>query len=82
MNETITLAEAILVSISTVLIWAFIKTVLEFIEEDAARRELPQQKFHKRSFKQYHKELWYGDESQDEITKMINEVHGTYWKNV
>ena len=29
MNETITLAEAILVSISAVLIWALIKTILQ-----------------------------------------------------
>lgn len=32
MNQTITLAEAILVSISTVLIWALLKTLLETIE--------------------------------------------------
>jgi hypothetical protein len=32
MNQYITIAEAILVSISSVLIWAFIKTLLETIE--------------------------------------------------
>jgi hypothetical protein len=32
MNQTITLAEAILISVSTVLVWAFIKTLLETIE--------------------------------------------------
>ncbi|CAB5217806.1 hypothetical protein UFOVP203_17 [uncultured Caudovirales phage] len=34
MNQTITLAEAILISISTVLIWAFIKTLIETIENN------------------------------------------------
>ena len=29
MNQTITLAEAILISVATTLIWAFIKTILE-----------------------------------------------------
>jgi hypothetical protein len=32
MNQYITIAEAVLISISTVLIWAFIKTLLETIE--------------------------------------------------
>jgi hypothetical protein len=32
MNTTVTLAEAILISVSTVLVWAFIKTLLETIE--------------------------------------------------
>jgi hypothetical protein len=34
MNQTITLAEALLISISTVLIWAFIKTLIETIENN------------------------------------------------
>jgi hypothetical protein len=34
MNQTITLGEAILISISTVLIWAFIKTLIETIENN------------------------------------------------
>lgn len=32
MGQFITLSEAILISISTVLVWAFIKTILETIE--------------------------------------------------
>jgi hypothetical protein len=32
MGQTITLAEAILVSISTVLIWALLKTLLESLD--------------------------------------------------
>ena len=32
MGQYITLCEAILISITTVLVWAFIKTVLETIE--------------------------------------------------
>jgi hypothetical protein len=32
MGQYITLCEALLISISTVLIWAFIKTILETIE--------------------------------------------------
>ncbi len=32
MNQYITIGEAVLISISTVLIWAFIKTILETIE--------------------------------------------------
>jgi hypothetical protein len=32
MNQYITIAEAILVSITSVLVWAFIKTLLETIE--------------------------------------------------
>ena len=38
MNQTITLAEAILVSITTVLVWAFIKTILEYIDESEIGR--------------------------------------------
>jgi hypothetical protein len=34
MNQTVTLAEALLISISTVLIWAFIKTLIETIENN------------------------------------------------
>jgi hypothetical protein len=32
MNQYITIAEAILISITSVLVWAFIKTLLETIE--------------------------------------------------
>lgn len=32
MNQYITIAEAILISVSTILIWALIKTILETIE--------------------------------------------------
>lgn len=34
MNQYITLGEAVLISIATVLIWAFIKTLLETIENN------------------------------------------------
>jgi hypothetical protein len=34
MNQYITLGEALLISIATVLIWAFIKTLLETIENN------------------------------------------------
>jgi hypothetical protein len=39
MNETITLAEAILVSIVTVVGWAAIKTILEMLEERSNYRK-------------------------------------------
>ena len=74
MNQTITLAEAILVSITTVLVWAFIKTILEYIDEAAKKRELPPKKFDNRPIAKYHKDLWYGDESQDEVLRMLEEV--------
>ena len=76
MNQTITLAEAILVSIATVLIWAFIKTVLEYIEESVKEKKLPLPRHTKRSVKEYHSHLWYGDESQDEVLRMLEEVLG------
>ena len=75
MNQTITVGEAILISVATVLVWAFIKTILEYIEESANNRTLPPKKFNNRKFKQYQRDLWYGDESQDEVTRMINEVY-------
>jgi hypothetical protein len=38
MGQTITLAEAILVSIATMLVWGVIKTILDAIEEDVKKR--------------------------------------------
>ena len=75
MGQTITVAEAIAISIITVLVWAFIKTILEYIEEAANNRTLPPKKYNNRNFTKYQKDLWYGDESQDEVTRMINEVY-------
>ena len=75
MHQTVTVAEAIAISIVTVLVWAFIKTILEYIEESANNRTLPPKKYNNRKFKQYQRDLWYGDESQDEVTRMINEVY-------
>ena len=37
-------------------------------EEEAFKQKL-------NKTKEYHKRLWYGDESQDEVTRMINEVY-------
>ena len=74
MNQTITVGEAILISIATVLVWAFIKTILEYIEESANNRTLPPKKFNNRPIAKYHKDLWYGDESQDEVLRMLEEV--------
>ena len=82
MGQTVTVAEAILISIATVLVWAFIKTILEYIEESANNKVLPPKKFNDRNFTQYQQDLWYGDESQDEITNMIKEAHGRFWKDV
>ena len=82
MNQTVTVAEAILISMLTVLVWALLKTVLEYIEESAKKRELPPKKFNNRTFIKYQQELWYGDESQDEITRMLNDVYGKHWKDV
>jgi len=39
MNETITLAEAILVSIVTVVGWAAIKTILDMVEDKSNYRK-------------------------------------------
>ena len=74
MNQTITVGEAILISIATVLVWAFIKTILEYIEESANNRTLPPKKFNNRTFTKYQQDLWYGDESQDEVLRMLEEV--------
>ena len=76
MGQTITLIEAIAVSTAVTLGWAFIKTILDYIEEDAKKREFLRAKFKGRSFKTYHKDLWYGDESQDEVLRMLEEVLG------
>ena len=76
MNQTITLIEAIAVSTAVTLGWAFIKTILDYIEESAKKREILEARFKGRTFKTYHKDLWYGDESQDEVLKMLEEVLG------
>ena len=76
MGQFITLGEAIAVSMVTVLGWAFIKTILEYIEEDAKNREMPKAKFQRRTLEKYHKDLWYGDESQDEVLRMLEEMLG------
>ena len=39
MGQTVTVAEAILISVAVVLGWAFIKTVLEYIEEAANKND-------------------------------------------
>ena len=76
MGESITLGEAILVSIATLLVWALIKTVLQMIEKDTKRVKELKANMKGRSFKIYHKDLWYGDESQDEVSRMLEEVSG------
>ena len=75
MGQTITLIEAIAVSCAVTLGWALIKTILDYIEEDAKKREL-KARFKERTFKKYHSNLWYGDESQDEIQRMLREILG------
>jgi hypothetical protein len=76
MNQTITVIEAIAISAIVTLGWAFIKTILDYIEESAKKREIFEARFKGRSFKTYHKDLWYGDESQDEVVRMLEEVLG------
>lgn len=63
MNQTITLGEAILVSAATVLIWAFVQTVLQMIEENVKNKE-----------KRSDKRLWYGDESPEEVKRMYRDI--------
>lgn len=76
MNQTITVIEAIAISAAITLGWAFIKTILDYIEESAKRREILEARFKGRTFRTYHKDLWYGDESQDEVLRMLEEVLG------
>ena len=76
MGESITLGEAILVSIATLFVWGLIKTVLQMIEKDTKRVKELKANMKGRSFKTYHKDLWYGDESQDEVSRMLEEVLG------
>ena len=75
MGQTVTLAEAILISIATLFVWVLIKTILQSIERDVKRKEELKTRFKGRSFKTYHNDLWYGDESQDEIKRMLEEVN-------